>query len=811
MGRNKIGIAGIILLTGIAGCNVPELPQEEPLAGKAYLDVPLDNAKITFETASGDPIETTSDGTITQGRFFERLSLAPPLAGEYAQWFASNLPLTLRVTGGTVNGTAFDGTLLGYADSFSPDNGLHINILTTLILKYKQAAGVTLSQAEIAVVTALGSGADLDLVNQLNNPNTWFRFNPAKFMTLARANGGFDAFTDQVVANMVGSQDPGFDFVGESEAAPEIGSKIGSFLIEGVGVGLVRWGVNETMGWILTGFSSENSTTEGLDEIKSELDTMNSTLTTIQTEIGTLTTEVSQLLSLVQLEWADLTSKYDSMDMSDEEGIIQNQYKKLLDEFPSTNPNVCTPAGNTLATAFAQQMLGTYSGTNYDIDQQLYNMYANITGKIVGSNGALYDITTELIDQVKGGEDLLDCYYFLENYFGQLAAIQSQGLELMNESIHQQGAGATVTATDYYNKFTGQMDEEVELFLYNVDRLVIAAVNVRSEIVQKFNYLPMDVTTIYSRADFVANQLSSQQPSGLIVRLIGDPNSVSDWVTNNKIHVAGQNLTRVSVNGNTLNNYPAAIPTSTPGVAYYLTWTPNGNVFTFNKETNVSVVKLQYPATTAGSFTVTTPTQTQTLSVAMLNGDFQPASAADSPQVAYGSGVFYVRTLPTWQAGTAVKTQDVNGQWSTAFTPNPAGVSMGLQSYPYELHAWLSCPVVYTGKILSTLCNGGSTNLTLNLNWNGTQNTTDTWSKRSGAPPISSNQSLLCQSATQESSSNGQAMTLKNVSLAPNTNTSIYYQAQQQVNSTSFANNVEYGDSITTNAFLTSLEIIPQP
>ena len=667
MGHARIWIAGIVVLAGVSGClNYTVVPEKEPLTGEAYLAAPLDGANVEVETAAGNPIGLSSDSVTTEGRFFAELALLTPQPDELP-WYSSYLPLTVKVSGGTCNGVEFDGTLLGYVSAFSPRNHLHVNILTTLVVKYAQATGVTLSEAEIAVKSALNIPADVDLAGRLNDPNFWKYMDPARFMALVPANGGFDAFVNRIVANLVGSQTAGFPLKAEN-SAPEIASKAAELIIEGVGEGLGSFATEKALGWILGKFGIEDPTESALNEITNQLTQMNATLTNIESEIGTLTTEVSQLLALVQLEWDDLISKYDSLNMSEPENIIQNQYNNMLTTFSPSSGQLCTPAGNAAALKVAQQILGDYSGVNYDIDQQVYNMYANIVGNVPGSNGALYDLTSELVDRVKAGDDLFNAYVALETYFGQLAGIQAQGLELMIEALHMTqtpiGSGGLTTFagtdTDYYNKFYGQMNQEVEIFLECVDRLVVADIDVRSEIAQKFAYLAPETAQVYNRADYVARRLSTVQPAGVIVRLIGDPNSVSDWVTNHKLTIAGQNPVTVAVNGNNINKYAAVLPAATPaGVNYYLTWTANGTAYTFQKETQVSIVKLQSPAATPAAYVVKTPTGSQTLNVAWYNENFQQVgSGAGDNLVAYANGVCYVRTLPAWRSGSATESKD---------------------------------------------------------------------------------------------------------------------------------------------------------
>ncbi len=164
--------------------------------------------------------------------------------------------------------------------------------------------------------------------------------------------------------------------------------------------------------------------------------------------------------------------------------------------------------------------------------------------------------------------------------------------------------------------------------------------------------------------------------------------------------------------------------------------------------------------------------------------------------------MFFVRVLPTWQADTGKKTQDNNNQWSTVYTPNPANVSVYIQSTPCDLRMFQSAPITYTGGLHTTLCNGTTGNVTMVFNWNGTMSTTDSWQNTAGG-----NQSLNCQSTSQQANSN-KSTTTSSFTLDPNTNTNVDYQVQQILTST-YANGMEYGYLLTTNGCLNSMEIIP--
>ncbi len=132
------------------------------------------------------------------------------------------------------------------------------------------------------------------------------------------------------------------------------------------------------MGWILNGFGTQDPTQQALEQIENQLTEMNQELATIQTGINNLTNMVTQLMPTVNLEWANLVATYDSLNMSNEETVIQNQYQNLQTNFTTSNPNVCTAAGSNAAMLFAHNIL---SASAYDIDQQIYNMYAQMTGQ----------------------------------------------------------------------------------------------------------------------------------------------------------------------------------------------------------------------------------------------------------------------------------------------------------------------------------------------------------------------------------------------------------------------------------------------
>jgi hypothetical protein len=164
------------------------------------------------------------------------------------------------------------------------------------------------------------------------------------------------------------------------------------------------------------------------------------------------------------------------------------------------------------------------------------------------------------------------------------------------------------------------------------------------------------------------------------------------------------------------------------------------------------------------------------------------------------------------QAGSAVKSNDSNNQWNSTWTTNLANASMTLNSVQDNPKTLMgSCPVTYYGQILSTFINGGTANMNLAFAWNAAQNTTTTWTPGSGYPSIASNQSLTCQSNTQ-TANNNTAMTTSPVTFAPATPISVVYEAQQVVTGSTIYNNyVRETFSVTTDAGLNSLEVVPQP
>ena len=149
--------------------------------------------------------------------------------------------------------------------------------------------------------------------------------------------------------------------------------------------------------------------------------------------------------------------------------------------------------------------------------------------------------------------------------------------------------------------------------------------------------------------------------------------------------------------------------------------------------------------------------------------------------------------------------------YTSTWTPDPADVKMSLQSVMTDEKIWDNCKVNYIGELLSTIANGDKNSVPITLNWNGTLNFSLNWNYSAGTPSCGYEQFFSCQSTEQNSTNAKSGNKSMSVTLAPNTNTDLSYQAQHYVDSyAEYGAKNANGSSLATQAWLNSLEIVPK-
>lgn len=333
------------------------------------------------------------------------------------------------------------------------------------------------------------------------------------------------------------------------------GASWSTWVMQQIASGLIKYATDQSIAWVLSalgGGGSSQEVTDALNYMEGQLTQINADLMQIETELGNIAAEI-------KIDTAAILSEAQQTEMSQAELAINNQFDNVKlfaqDGVPGSD------AAKTAAQQFADDFLST---GNNDMDANVYTIYGIIMNVDQDLNGgALNALTTMLVAEVNK-EPLLSRYETLESYFNSLLEVQMKGAALMVEALHHrdnpfsgqaaQGTGAGVgiwpgTAEEWYNqKFLPQIADEVEEFLRCTDRLVLADADLRTDIglpvipnsnsslppVNQEPFLPADADAIFSRADFLAAQTSPTRHSfGLVVRGVGEPDSINSYVAQN--------------------------------------------------------------------------------------------------------------------------------------------------------------------------------------------------------------------------------------------------------------------------------------
>ena len=501
-------------------------------------------------------------------------------------------------------------------------------------------------------------------------------------------------------------------------------------LLQGIVSGIGSWSAQKGLGWLLSlaGVDQDKIT----EEMRKQMQEMNAKLNEIINELQIIEGELLDILKAIQMAQDAIINNNENLKIADDLNIITNQYDNMK---YFTVDVMGTPKGKAQAQEMADEIL---SGTGYDIDQKLYNIYAGIMGIDPGVNeGAMSAWTTTLIDKV-GTEDLLSLYLSLEYYFGSLISTQSKGLSLMIEALHHRDDPVTAsdvlpqdfpgTAKEYLEqKFTPWMQAEVEEFLRCVDRLVVAGLDLRTDATEQVKMIPDDVYRIYFRADFLAAQVSSRHSFGLVARVIGEPDSVQAYIKDKVLVTAENEAMEIVPVG--VKDHEKDVRLTT--VEYWMYW-PDGyskaymqwnwgkcegnwdnheGFISFNSSTEVAVAKFSLSNAASGSYDVVVNAPKESpefhdAKVLLYDEDGQKVDHAIMGSHLYGSAVIPVRHRPSWASGRTYldhdKRIDPTYEYSIKDTPPWAMTKARLveKIHLYQSHAsfnievWIYLPIL---------------------------------------------------------------------------------------------------------------------
>lgn len=364
-----------------------------------------------------------------------------------------------------------------------------------------------------------------------------------------------------------GGCDDGGDAGGSSNPPTLVGSSgagSAAWIINQLTNGLTDYEKNKVQGWILSIFGGSQS--DPNQDMIDAIDEMNAKLDIIINQLAAIKKELDSILTAIELSTDIIINIEQQLAIKTPQDTINNVFLNLqaLD-----SSQLGTDGGKELATDLAKDILNT---SRSNIDQQIYSIYSGIMGLATQSQGVLYTLTSTLVDK-SGDGALLYRYEVLQSYFKSLLQVQLKGANLMIEALHHRDdppptldrAGqmepSEIGPGDYPNsakdwmekKFMPMLADEVEEFLRCTERVVLAECDLRTDasgISQGF--LPNDADTIFSKADFIAAQISpSRHPFGLVVRLIGEPDTVNAIFSNYQVQANGEVMQPVQFSGNT--------------------------------------------------------------------------------------------------------------------------------------------------------------------------------------------------------------------------------------------------------------------
>ena len=310
--------------------------------------------------------------------------------------------------------------------------------------------------------------------------------------------------------------------------------------------GLAQYG----LGKLLSLFgASEPDVGKALKEIDKKLAEIQHDIAIMLQELAIIASRLDTLLNLVALSRDEILMQGQALAIKSPIDIINNQYENLRAFDPTQDKTAHTPKGREKAAVFALDLI---EAGKYDIDQRQYELHSGIMGG-PGVEGVLAGCTNLLLTKLRAGAiNLKDAYLTLEYLYGELLSVQGKGLILNLEGmswkeIHEQPNPAETsdrrvmvypgTAAQYYkDKFTPQIEAQVDLFLHCVNRLVLSQADMRTRLTPWHgsdeelhpSFLPKEAGDIYARADFLAVCAAPNKHGYEVVgRLIGEPSNVT--------------------------------------------------------------------------------------------------------------------------------------------------------------------------------------------------------------------------------------------------------------------------------------------
>jgi hypothetical protein len=277
-------LALLILTAAIVACAALMLCTTAPAAAKPFAPLP---GWATLE--GGNPL-VGATVRVYRGRTTKTRLRGPWSADQTYKtgtfvFDASTLPKTfvVAVSGGTIRGEAFTGTLRATVTRYHSPQTVYLNPVTTLISVYfARHPHVTIATATARVKRFLAIPSWQDIGADLQHSRTYF--SGVAFRDEAAQYGGFNRFVS-LLAGEVGRRGTKHPFPGKPglTAGPPSTS---AWIVNGLAQGALTFAGGQTLGWVLGQFGLGDGVSGELAQIQAQLAQISMQLTSLQNEVA---------------------------------------------------------------------------------------------------------------------------------------------------------------------------------------------------------------------------------------------------------------------------------------------------------------------------------------------------------------------------------------------------------------------------------------------------------------------------------------------------------------------------------------------
>lgn len=479
--------------------------------------------------------------------------------------------------GSTLYDDSFAGTLSAYIP-YDPDMDLaeteiRLTILSTLIDRYMQISERTYDDAVKRVEEYLSIPEDIGL----NDNMIGAYFSDIEFMDQSVEKGGFDAYIDALALHVDSGETISIGGSGNSYqiVTSTLGEKVFTGVVGGMGgaaVGFVLGKGVELLGPKIGYKSPEQITNERLAAIEATLDKMTEQLDSIDNRLTGLAASLNmtrdEIISQIYIQSVKSAS---------------GQINGLLEEY-----SVTLSAGKEALPGFFRDF------SPRSIKNDLTAIDTGLFSQSYASGSGLTYLTSSLVEKLKNtdfGSDrntvLENAYETLEIIFTEAMADQVKGIILLKSKLDYENGGDPTESDRYVNGVVIPLFEgQTKLFLDCVEQLIAASADVRTRVQGGGDMFPSCTQDIFYKADLLARYFYKTHDAGFIVRVVGDPKSISQF---NKSPIGKNWGTPVTISS---SEKFAPLP---EGAGYYLGWNQDRDKrWHFSTETKIKFLKLRF-------------------------------------------------------------------------------------------------------------------------------------------------------------------------------------------------------------------------